>query len=702
MSQQTPELAANPGAQTVNEWVNKAYDRLASAGQVRIRETQVNLSWQIARTLILGKTQPLAAEAPTGTGKTLAYLVGALAAYLKTGKTTVVATATKALQQQLVSTDLPKLVAAGLLRPDQVLLVKGRGNYLCPRDANLALSTLKRNLNDPEAFVDDQFVSLDPDEVEAMLQAFETGTWGGDFDLYEGPKPKVVFPIASSSDTCSRTKCDHYEVCPFFKARKDQTSKALLVTNHDLMLRDFAMFEDTGQGILTLADFNIVVDEAHHLPDKAIAAGTAEVSISSLLLALPKLTGAERLIKGSPEFEHWLVTAANLRASDLDKTKVASLASDLFGALEDLEVSAESNILRFPKAVLPPKVESTLRELFLHAQVLKHAVDIGVDAGNDRSGDSIPLPATQKARMTEFGRRLLDVKRVLDALMRFQSVLDTKESKAVWLFHKDNSITLTATPLDSSVLVDRLVWKNPRVYSAALVSATLRDLGGFDRFTARAGLPKESKCYALPYSFPYEKSQILVPAMKATPKYAERKAYFAELRSKLPACINAKEGTLLLFPSWSMLKEFAPLLRARFGEHIRFQGEQTVRMLVKAHCDSIDRGQGAILAGVATMAEGLDLPGKYCTHVVIMALPFSSPNDPVEEELAEMLGKNYFAQRSLPDAMAKLAQMVGRLLRRETDEGRVTLFDRRLASTSYGQRMLQSLPPFQQVIEPQP
>ena len=113
------------------------------------------------------------------------------------------------------------------------------------------------------------------------------------------------------------------------------------------------------------------------------------------------------------------------------------------------------------------------------------------------------------------------------------------------------------------------------------------------------------------------------------------------------------------------------------------------------HCKAIDEGRGSLLVGVATMAEGLDLPGKYCTHVLIATIPFSSPASPVEMELSDRLGRQYFSQRSLPEAMLRLTQMVGRLVRRESDRGKVTIFDARLARTSYGRQMLKALPPFQ-------
>lgn len=309
--------------------------------------------------------------------------------------------------------------------------------------------------------------------------------------------------------------------------------------------------------------------------------------------------------------------------------------------------------------------------------------------------------ATEKA--TELLRRSLDVKVPGEESIKcFLALVDTKRS-AKWLFRKEGTTSLHTAPLEASDVLTPLLWENERARASVMVSATLRDLGGYTRFSGRVGLPKTARFETLPYTFPYAKSKLVVAAMGATPKLAERRQFLTELSSKLPRAINSKEATLVLFPSWTMLREFAPKLKDRFGrDNVRVQGEdgRSIKMLVRDHCEAIDRGDGGILLGVQTLAEGLDLPGVYCTHVVIISLPFAVPTDPVEQELSEILGNRYFSERSLPDAMTRLTQMVGRLLRRESDVGRVTIFDRRLASTSYGRQMLASLPPFEKVIEP--
>lgn len=696
MTQPKPTLA--PAAQA---GIDRAYALLEAQSGFRAREAQHTLSSEVATSLL--SRVPMAAEAPTGTGKTLAYLVGAIAAQSQSGVAVVVSTATKALQQQILSTDLPRLVRAGLIKNEEVALAKGRSNYLCLRDAHTVMSSLQKFESDQETFLEDSVVELEPQDIEPLVLAFESGRWNGDWDAYEGKRPRNVIPISASSDTCTRRRCEHYRDCAYFKARKELESSKVVVVNHDLLLRDLLLAQQEVEPTLSLAKYNVVFDEAHHLPEKAISAGSAEINVSSLLQGLPKLTGAQRLLSGSAELERIVTAEARVTPGLLDRTELTKALRELAAELSPLQVREESGVLRFPRGELPGKVKAALATAVDEANKMGLTLSRLVEFVKGPASTVLNDKPAELARLQEINRRVLDVMRPLKALEEFNALASSTLRKAVWLFRKEASMTLHTAPLEGADVLNKLLWRpNDRVVGVSMVSATLRDLGGFERFRNRVGLPKNGWCTAMPYTFDYEASELRVPAMKATPKFQERQAYLKELQEKLPACINPTEGTLLLFPSWGMLQQFRPLLREHFGESIRFQGEQVVRMLLRSHCQAIDSGQGSILAGVATMAEGLDLPGDYCTHVVIMALPFAVPTDPVEEELAELLGKDYFSLRSLPDSMVKLTQMVGRLLRRESDRGRITVFDRRLASTSYGQRMLRSLPPFKKVIEPQP
>lgn len=700
----TEPTSTRKPSELANEWVLAAYKQLEAHTGILARQAQRRLSRLTAAALLANK--PLATEAPTGTGKTLAYLVGALGAQQVSGVPIVVSTATKALQQQLLSADLPRLFKVGLLDPKVVALAKGRSNYLCLREADFVAHSMGQASLEGDAFFDERLLALEPEEVRPLVDAFASGAWNGDFDMYEGTRPRSVIPIAANADTCTRKKCEHYKVCAFFKARKELETARVVVANHDLVLADLSLAADTPEGgSFPVANYYAIFDEAHHLPDKAIAVGSAESNLVSLNAHLPKLTGASKLLDGFAMVKEAVQRNAAVTPDHLDPSELRARLRPVLSALNDLELREDSSVLRFPQAKLDPSLASVLPAALEEAEQLNERLDRASSFLRDGLTKAVPgLPsdnATQ-TRLTELTRRILEVKRYLDQFVKLGVLLRSGNRLAVWMYRDNKAITLHAAPLEGADVLRPLLWASERVKGTVMVSATLRDLGGFERFIRRAGLPAEAYCEAMPYTFDYSKSQLVVADMAATPKPAERMKYLAELRVKLPQVVHPKEGTLLLFPSWSMLKEFTPLLRQHFGDKVRVQAEQPVRLLVKDHCAAIDRGEGAILAGVATLAEGLDLPGAYCTHVVIMALPFAVPADPVEEELAELLGNQYFAKRSLPDAMVRLTQMVGRLLRRESDIGRVTIFDRRLAATSYGKNMLRALPPFNKVIEKAP
>lgn len=686
----------------IEDWLTAAYDKLTAAiPDFVARPQQRDLSLRVAKALTEGI--PLTAEAPTGTGKTVAYLLGALAAHYAKGAGAsdpiVVSTATKALQQQLVSNDLPKLVMAGLITPEDVAISKGKGNYLCLRQAEEVAVVLERGEQDPELFLGDSSAELDPTLVSGMVDALYDGRWDGDFDAYEGRMPPSVRPIAVSSDTCNSKKCEYYSRCAYYKAKAAAAGKKVLVANHDLVLRDLLLVSEDMEPTLPVANYMLVFDEAHHLPEKAIKVKATDGNVSALFLALPKLAGVQKILKGSPELSRQLA-ARHITEAHFDRVALADSLRNLSSELMTVDVDEESGQHRFAKGEVPAELSVALLAVQTPVSNMLGSINALTAFLREAQG-SLSDPIQEKAN--ELMRRALDLKYPLESLLEAVTAFLRPTRVVKWLYRKEATVTIHTAPLEGADVLKPLLWDSKRTQGVVMTSATLRDIGGFSRFASRAGIPPKAHFMVLPYTFPYEKSVMVVAAMNATPKPAERRFFLTELREKLPKEIKPREGTLILFPSWAMLREFGPLLKARFGEErVKVQGEHTTKMLVKAHCAAIDSGEGSILMGVATLSEGLDLPGKYCTHVAIVALPFAVPSDPVEQEIAERLGPKYFSERSLPDAMVRLTQMVGRLLRRESDIGRITLFDRRLASTSYGKQMLRSLPPFQKVIEPLP
>jgi ATP-dependent DNA helicase DinG len=160
-------------------------------------------------------------------------------------------------------------------------------------------------------------------------------------------------------------------------------------------------------------------------------------------------------------------------------------------------------------------------------------------------------------------------------------------------------------------------------------------------------------------------------------------------------------GTLVLFSSKKQMLDVYEELPSEMQDKILLQGDASKQEMLVQHKQKIDQGEGSVLFGLASFAEGVDLPGNYCTHVIIAKLPFAVPDDPIEAALSEWIesrGGNAFMELTVPDASLKLIQACGRLLRTETDKGKISLLDRRIISKRYGKAILNSLPPFRQVI----
>jgi ATP-dependent DNA helicase DinG len=684
---------APPSAQELT--ITRGYARVSASGNFNSRPAQAELSNLIATALTSSST--LVAEAPTGTGKTVAYLMGALAAQQVTQRSIVVATATKALQQQLIANDLPRLFAAGLLSPQDVALAKGKSNYLCMRNAEDIEQTAISVSSDPESYLSDSFLRVSEAEVTRALGAYIDGSWNGDFDQYEGAMSidsKRV--IAVSSDTCTRKKCEHFKECAYYKAKTAIQKKRVVVTNHDLLLQDLRLVADGFEPALDLPEYHLVVDEAHHLPQKAIQMGTHDGLLSQLMQTLPKLQGLQRLITGSPELVR-LLSSGGVTESAFDKAECHTVLRDLIFGLMDIPVDEDSGLMRFTGGELPVTIADLVTPTVAPLTALTENLTKLNSVLKDAEGLTAPL--AEKAR--EMQKRALDVKRLSEAILLCIAELQGSRQHAKWVFRKENTVSLHCAPLEGAQVLNKLLWTAARVKGVVLISATLQDVDGFTRYRRKVGAPASAVAKVLPHTFEYAKSELVVVGMAHTPKPAERRMFLPELRAKLSERISLTDGTLVLFPSWALLREVAPTLKTKFGpDVVKVQGEQTVKLLVQAHKAAVERGYPSILVGVATMSEGLDLPGNYCTHVCIVALPFAVPSDPVEQELAERLGSRYFSERSLPDAMGKLNQQVGRLLRRESDQGRVSVFDRRLSATSYGRQMLKALPPFKVTVEP--
>ncbi|MGO3299838.1 MAG: helicase C-terminal domain-containing protein, partial [Pseudoalteromonas sp.] len=258
---------------------------------------------------------------------------------------------------------------------------------------------------------------------------------------------------------------------------------------------------------------------------------------------------------------------------------------------------------------------------------------------------------------------------------------------------------LSDCPIEVGYYLKDKLWN--QCAGAVLCSATLTALGSFDHFAYESGLKNEEgvKYIKVPSPFDYPKQATLhIPTSHVEPTDKDFSDHLAKV---LPDHLNKQQANLVLFASYWQMDHVVKALRAK-NMTLLVQGEMSREALLKAHKNNIDNGQGSILFGTQSLSEGLDLPGKYLENLIITKIPFAVPTSPIEEAQAEFVqskGGNPFLSITVPDAAKKLVQSCGRLLRKESDQGTITILDRRLVTKRYGKAMLDTLPPFNRKID---
>ncbi|WP_372864361.1 ATP-dependent DNA helicase DinG [Spongiibacter sp.] len=647
-------------------------------------------------------------EAGTGTGKTLAYALAAIPIARACDKTLVIATATVALQEQILQRDLPDILQHSGLS-FSLSLSKGRRRYLC-------LSKLDQILSGGEA----KAMPLYPDERSAVPDSgalalytkfadqLASGSWDGDRDNWQAVLPEEQWQrVTTDHAQCSGRRCSHVKQCSFFKARESMAQAEVVVANHDLVLADLAL---GGGAILPPPEDCIYIfDEAHHLPDKVINHFSASFRLGASerwmeqaerslapILALPAM---QKSLRG--QFDSLLNLLIAAREA---MVPLRPMLSELLMTASERQGNRQ---LRFEDGCVPAELAAQARELragfgavVQHCEALVSTLQEGLDKG------------TLEQRREELEQWLGDV-----AAMRFrcQNILalwqsyasDSTQEKppiARWLAQVDagqglRDIELNSSPILAAKTLQSSLWS--RCYGAVLTSATLTALGSFKRFSMRAGLYEDASFEVVPSPFQHaEAGELHIPAMGCDAGDAE--AHTAALIEMLPEMLDKSAGSLVLFASRRQLNAVYEGIPLSLRKLVLAQGELPKHEILSQHRGRLDDGKGSVIFGLASFAEGVDLPGKYCSHVVIAKIPFAVPEDPVEEALAEWISRNNgnpFMEITVPDAAVRLIQASGRLLRSESDRGRISILDRRIVTRQYGRQMLASMPPYQQIIE---
>ena len=652
-------------------------------------------------------------EAGTGTGKTLAYILGALPVARARGKKVVLATATVALQEQIIHRDLPDLCAHSGLEFSYTL-AKGRGRYLC-------LSRLDQLLqdNDSRQALEELFGDLldEPDPganrplYEEMLDRISRGEWAGDRDDWEGIISDADWkPLTVEAGQCAGQKCSNYSRCFFYRAREEVQKVDCVVANHDLVLVDLAL---GGGAILPAPEDSIYIfDEAHHLPIKS----------NNHFACLGRLQGSRQWLEQCTKTLDRL--AADRQLPSLTRVRpLCAPASDALRAageqlslvrplFEELLTEAETDAMdgtrhSFALGVVPEAIRELAAELAkrfsrLHTQVSDIASVLKKDmeeadslSGRQRAEHWFPLLGGMASRAEE-------AQKLWSGFARRDPPGQAPWARWLGLVEQGETsdIQLACSPVLAADTLREHLWQ--RCAGAVLTSATLSALGRFDVLAMRSGLPEHTVYHRIASPFDYTAAaRFVVPRMGCEP--GNNEAHTRAIIRLLPRVIDRSEATLMLFSSRRQMQEVLDGMDREWTQIILCQDDYQKSQLLRFHQERVDRGEPSVIFGLASFAEGVDLPGRYCQHVLIAKLPFAVPNDPIEATLADWLeqqGHNPFMTLSVPEAALRLVQASGRLLRSEADTGRITLFDERIVSRRYGRAILDSLPPFRREIFP--
>ena len=644
-------------------------------------------------------------EGPTGVGKSLAYLLaGGIMAQTR-GKRLIVSSATVALQEQLVNRDLPFLVAKSGLELT-FALAKGRGRYLCPYKLyQLTQSNAQQNLLGFEAPAVLWDSKPKPEELKLlrdMADEFAARRFNGDRDTWpEKIDDAVWMKVNNDNYGCLKAACPNRSECPFYLARDTLENVDVVVANHDLLMVDIGM----GGGVILPAPENsfYCIDEAHHLPKKALSQFAAEHSWNQAVWALEKLPAVTDKI-----------------AALTDKAELANLADEAAAALleslhewqfhlsEEPELRPSENnesVWLWQDGKIPEALELTVsntavaaRSLYKHANSLNDAL---AAARRDKDQNSAQIDRLS----TEFGVFRARIEQITAAWDLLATVpAEGEEPLAKWITrHLDdkNDYIFHASPISSASHLANNLWR--RAAGAVLTSATLQSLGSFNLILRQTGLQwlPETTTLALQSPFDFDaQGELYIPPVHASPK--DPAAHTAAIVEWLPKLVSTEEaiGTLVLFSSRKQMQEVALRLPEAYLPLLLVQGELPKATLLQKHHQAISEGRASIIFGLDSFAEGLDLPGEACVQVIIAKLPFAMPDNPVEKtqnRWIEQRGGNPFIEITVPEASIKLVQAVGRLIRTESDYGRVTILDNRILTQRYGRQLLACLPAFKRV-----
>jgi len=601
----------------------------------QLRDGQLTMAQAVIDAFDSG--QHVLVQAGTGTGKSLAYLVPA-ALQARAHGPVVVATATLALQRQLIERELPRLAAGGMDISWAVL--KGRHNYLCKQrlgEGDLAQGAL--------TFERQQRGTLEEQAVEVLEWAQTTDTGDRD-DLSIEVDARVWRALSVSSAECiGESRCAFGDECFAAQARWKASEADIVVTNHAMLAIDAI-----GQVPVLPERSALIIDEAHELVDRVTGAVTAELSVAAL----------ERLVN-------------ECRRHVDDEESFADAVDELAQAVLNM-IDDDAN----------PRIKSWPDEVLLGLTRVRDSARAMVSALSTLAGGD-EAAAIQRTRA--------GVEEVFSTAGRLVTL--SREDVVWWSAEGGRSPVLRVAPLDvGTQLAESLFTQQP----AALTSATLKAGGSFEPVLAGLGLAPDTTCLDVGSGFDYARQGILYVARDIPAP--GRDGVSMEALDELAELIEAAGGrSLVLLSSWRGVERAADYLRVRLESSANSVGSILVQRRGESVAPLVERfarEHDSVLVGTVALWQGIDVPGDSLVLVAIDRIPFPRPDDPLtaaRQEAVDAAGGSGFREVALARASLLLAQGAGRLIRSPEDRGVVAVLDSRMATANYGSALRASLPP---------
>ena len=596
------------------------------------RTAQVEMAQAIAKTI--NEKQNLIAEAGTGTGKTIAYLLPAILS----GKKVIISTGTKNLQDQLFNKDLP-VIRKALSVPFSASLLKGRNNYLCSYRLHNAMHT------------NSGFSSEDASALAKINQWSGTTRNGDITEMPEVPESSPAWFYATSTvDNCLGQDCPNFSDCYLVKARKQAQEAEIVVVNHHLLCADWSIREIGFGELLPDADV-IIIDEAHQL---------AETASNFLGISL-----------GAKQFND--LTEETLAEYFKDATDMPDLRS----ACENLQHEIKNLRLAFGMELKRGEWQE-----IEHNQKISVAMQ-SLQAQMKKLTDQLELASVKTKGLESCFKRSQELEK------RLQNILQDDSGKWIrWYETHKNSFTLNCTPLDIAAEFQEFMKHHQATW--IFTSATLSVAQSFDHFANNLGITDaESYSWESPFNYA-EQSLFYHPRgliQPSHPDFIKKCVDFA-----LPVLQASRGRAFFLFTSYRGLNQAAELLRDQLDYPLLIQGTRPKSLLL----EQFKKYGNAVLLGTSSFWQGVDVRGEALSCVIIDKLPFASPGDPVLKarlHAMELQGKKPFFEHQIPHAVIALRQGIGRLIRDVNDRGILLVCDPRLLKRSYGQIFLDSIPP---------